>query len=78
MDLLFGKYGLPQQVLQGQDMFKDLNSCPDQIKQHLEQYYNQEVDRLQMEQAKEAAEAEARSRHSSQQYSLPEIQLDLE
>ena len=59
-------------------MFKDLHSCPDQLKAHLEQYYNQEVDRLQMEQAQQIAEAEARSRHSSQQFSVPDVQLDLE
>ena len=76
INLLFGKYGLSQSVWNGNDLFADLERCPPQLLQHLEEHYNTELDKLQKEQAMQIAELEGRSRHSSQQNSIKEIQLD--
>ena len=39
LNMLFGKYGLPQAVWHGKDIFKSAQTCPDAIKQHLEEHF---------------------------------------
>ena len=46
INMMFGKYGLPLVVWQGKDIFKNPQSCPDQIKHHLEEHFQEEYYRI--------------------------------
>ena len=39
INMLLGKHGLPNDVWKGKDIFKSHTTCPESIKQHLEQHY---------------------------------------
>jgi len=47
--MFFGKYGLPQEVWKGKSIFDSVETCPDEIKAHLERYYEAEYQRIQEE-----------------------------
>ena len=45
-DIMFGKYGLPEEAWRGKDIFKDPESCPELIFKHLEEHFIQEYERI--------------------------------
>lgn len=76
--MLFGKYGLPNIAWHGKAIFKDTESCPDAIKQHLEEHYCAEYEQAQEQaRAQQMAEWENKSKLSGtgEEFEFKDVEL---
>ena len=78
IDMFFGKYGLPQEVWKGKAIFDSIDTCPSQIRGHLDKYYESEYARIQEEAMQQFQEAENKSRQSNREegMSFREVEVD--
>lgn len=53
LDLIFGKYGLPERLWRGNSIFNEFESAPDVVKQVLYDFADQERERIHTEHEQE-------------------------